>query len=57
MSRHQGITIHLIPSLEQPIGDDGVVHFGLEGPKEALLAQRVARLGAAQCSIRVARGR
>ena len=48
---------HLIPSLEQPIGDDGVVHFGLEGPKEALLAQRVARLGAAQCGIRVARGR
>ena len=56
MSRHQGITIHLIPSLEQPISDDGVVHFGLEGPKEAVLAQRVARLGASQCGERVARG-
>ena len=47
---------YLISYPEQAIGDDGVVHFGLEGPKEAVLAQRVARLGAAQCGERVARG-
>ena len=51
------VHMYLIPSLEQPVGDDGVVHFGLEGPEEALLAQRVARLGAAQRGERVARGR
>ena len=48
---------HLVASLEQPIGDNGVVHFGLEGPKEALLAEGIARLGSAQCGIRIASGR
>ena len=48
---------YLIPALEEPIGDDGVVHLGLEGPEEALLAERVARLGAAQCGEGVARRR